>query len=171
MSQSDRGQASVARTIGEAVPVGLNDYRFRSDWRLRAAPERVYGVLSDLATYPEWWPEIRRAVQVGDDSAVLTCRSTLPYDLVFTTTQSRRDPDAGVLEAALDGDLAGFSRWTITADGNSTLAVFEEEVEARKRLLRVLAPVARPAFTFNHSLMMKHGQAGLKARLAASTPR
>jgi uncharacterized protein YndB with AHSA1/START domain len=146
--------------------VDLNQYAFRSEWHLDAPPADVYAVLHELADYPAWWPEVRRSEQVADQAFTLTCRSTLPYDLVFTTTQSRQDPEAGVLEANLAGDLDGFSRWTITASGPGATAVFEEEVEATKRSLRVLAPVARPAFRANHTLMMRHGQAGLRTYLA-----
>jgi hypothetical protein len=126
----------------------------------------VYAALAELADYPSWWPEVRRAEPRGHDTYQLTCRSFLPYDLVFTTTQRRRDPIAGVLEASMVGDLTGFSRWTITASGTGTEAVFEEEVEVMKASLRRLAPVARPAFRGNHALMMRHGRRGLAAYVA-----
>ena len=92
----------------------------------------------------------------------------LPYNLVFESIQDRRDPDEGVLEARLVGDLDGFSRWTNPLIAIVT-AVFEEEVTATKALLRYLAPVARPAFRANHTLMMQHGQAGLRVYLAGYT--
>jgi hypothetical protein len=76
------------------------------------------------------------------------------------------DVDGGLLEANLIGDLEGFSRWTITPDGAGATAVFDEDVVATKRLLRVLAPVARPGFRANHWLMMRHGEAGLRVYLA-----
>jgi hypothetical protein len=141
-------------------------YRFRSDWRVDADPAHVYAVLEDLATYPDWWPEVRRADPIGVDACRLTCRSLLPYDLAFTTSRSRQDPEAGVLEANMEGDLAGFSRWTISAAGDGTLAVFEEEVDATRPLLIRLEPWARPAFRANHWLMMRHGQAGLRTFVA-----
>lgn len=155
----------------------LNHYLFRSEWRLAAAPGDVFDVLEDLRTYPNWWPEVRHVDQLSDEAAVVTCRSTLPYDLVFTTTQRRRDRAAGILEAALVGDLNGWSRWTIRTNGASCVAVFEEEVDVGKRSLRTLAPVARPAFKANHTLMMRHGERGLRTFLAgfafspATTPR
>ena len=90
----------------------------------------------------------------------------LPYDLVFHSTQERRDAADGVLQARLSGDLDGFSRWTVTSNGLVATAVFDEEVTATKALLRRLAPVARPAFRANHWLMMRHGQAGLQVYLA-----
>ena len=67
----------------------------------------------------------------------------------------------------MTGDLEGTSSWTVSANGDGCSLVFEEEVEANKRLLRLLAPIARPAFTFNHSIMMRRGQAGLRKYLAA----
>jgi len=142
--------------------MSLHDYRFRSDWFIPAPIDRVYEALEDLGAYPRWWREVKDAQPLAEDACALTCRATLPYDLVFTTTQSRRDPDAGVLEARMTGDLDGFSRWTIRPSGTGTLAVFEEEVEATKRLLRILAPVARPVFRLNHWLMMHHGRSGLR---------
>jgi hypothetical protein len=146
--------------------VDPNAYRFRSTWRIAAPVADVYDALVCLRDYPTWWPEVREVTQHGEDAASLRCRSLLPYDLVFTTRQSRRDRDAGVLEAHMEGDLAGFSRWTIAADGRGTAAVFDEEVEVHKQLLRTLAPVARPAFKVNHALMMRHGERGLRTFVA-----
>jgi hypothetical protein len=146
--------------------VELNHYNFRTMWLAHAPRADVFAVLEDVAQYPAWWPEVRRAAKLERDTFELTCRSLLPYDLVFHSTQERRDPVAGVLQARLTGDLDGFSRWTVTSDGPLATAVFDEEVVATKSLLRRLAPVARPAFRVNHSLMMRHGQAGLRVYLA-----
>lgn len=143
-----------------------NFYRFRSEWPLAASPDIVYLALSELGDYPAWWPEVRSAVRIDDQAYRLTCRSSLPYELDFVTRQSRTDPDAGILEANMTGDLEGFSRWTIAPAGSGTSAVFEEEVTANKALLRKLAVVARPAFKANHALMMKHGRRGLSTYVA-----
>jgi uncharacterized protein YndB with AHSA1/START domain len=143
-----------------------NQYSFRSTWRLTAPPDDVYAALAELADYPFWWPEVRHAEPRGEDTYQLTCRSLLPYDLVFTTTQKRRDPEVRVLEATMVGDLTGFSRWTISASGAGTEAVFDEEVEVMKASLRRLSPLARPAFRGNHTLMMRHGHRGLTAYVA-----
>jgi hypothetical protein len=146
--------------------VDRNFYRFRSEWNMTAAPDDVYRALVEIEDYPSWWQEVRTVDPVSQDLWQLTCRSVLPYDLNFTSHQSRRDRKAGILEAHLEGDLEGFSRWTIMPAADGTLAVFDEEVIANKSLLRRLALVARPAFTANHSLMMLHGRRGLTAYLA-----
>ena len=146
--------------------VNRNFYRFRSEWHLNAPPDDVFQALAELDDYPAWWPEIRAVRPLSEDARLLICRSLLPYDLKFTVRRSRRDQQAGILEAGLEGDLEGFSCWTITASSGGALAVFDEEVIVNKTLLRRLAPIARPAFRGNHSLMMRHGRRGLTAYLA-----
>jgi hypothetical protein len=146
--------------------VDRNFYRFRSEWHLNAPAEDVFRALAELDDYPTWWPEVQTVHPLSEDARRLICRSLLPYDLEFTVRQSQRDRRAGILEAGLEGDLEGFSCWSITASSGGALAVFDEEVIVNKKLLRRLAPIARPAFKGNHSLMMSHGRRGLTAYLA-----
>lgn len=146
--------------------MALNDYTFQSVWELPAPPRDVYDVLAELGEYPAWWPEVKMAVKLGEDAYELRCRSILPYDLRFVTTRSVEDPRSLVLEANMRGDLEGYSRWTISGSGDRTTCVFDEHVVTNKGLLDRLAVVARPAFKANHTLMMRHGEAGLRTFLA-----
>ena len=141
-------------------------YKFQSTWNVGAPPDDVYRALEKLADYPLWWPEVKVVHPITDNSFEVVCKSSLPYELTFTTTQAVRDPAARVLEATLVGDLDGFSRWTIAAHPTGTTAVFDEEVVATKSLLRRLEPIARPAFKFNHAKMMRDGERGLRTYLA-----
>jgi uncharacterized protein YndB with AHSA1/START domain len=144
----------------------LRHYRFTSIWHAPATIEEVFEALRDLKSYPAWWQEVKEVRNVGNDVYRLRCRSFLPYDLIFETRQSVQDAGSGVLEATMTGDLEGFSRWTIKPDAGGTVMRFDEEVVTNKRSLNVLAPVARPAFKANHTIMMRHGQAGLLTFLA-----
>jgi hypothetical protein len=141
-------------------------YEFTSTWHVGASPGDVYAVLERLPDYPLWWPQVRSVTLVNDHAYEVVCRSSLPYELRFTTEQSVRDPVGRVLEARLIGDLDGFSRWTIAADAAGTTATFAEEVVVTKSLLRRLELVARPAFKANHSRMMRDGERGLRTYLA-----
>jgi hypothetical protein len=141
-------------------------YVFQSTWRFDAAAGDVTASLEAIGEYPAWWPEVRAATRIDEDTYELRCRSTLPYDLVFETRRAVHDPLGGILEANMIGDLEGFSRWTISAVGTGTVAVFDEDVVTTKPLLQKLEPVARPAFRANHWLMMRHGEAGLRVYLA-----
>src|SRR5215470_16729588 len=137
--------------------MGLDHYRFISVWQLKPSPDEVYEVLQDIDSYPSWWPEVRSVDRLDEATVTIVVQSFLPYRLTFNAAQTRRDPRQRVLETAMRGDLEGFSRWTLKSRGAGTEATFEEDVVARKSLLRRLALVARPLFRLNHSAMMRHG--------------
>ena len=145
---------------------GLTFYRFQSEWWLEASRLRVFEALKDLESYVEWWPEVKEVKRIAEGRFEMVARATLPYELRFITSQSVLDESTGIIEAGLRGDLNGFSRWTLSQRNGHTVAVFDEEVHTGKRLLNVLAPVARPAFRYNHTLMMRHGQEGLQRLLS-----
>jgi uncharacterized protein YndB with AHSA1/START domain len=143
-------------------------YRFRSVWDLPAPPTAVYVVLQQAEDYPRWWPQVREVIPVDERSGVIRIRSVLPYDMTFTGREVRRDPAGGVLEIAMSGDIDGWARWTLTADGpGSTRAQYDQEVVVSKPLLRRFAVPGRPVFRANHALMMRAGRRGLKAYLEA----
>ncbi|MFI6061866.1 SRPBCC family protein [Streptomyces sp. NPDC051286] len=142
-------------------------YRFVSIWEVSAPPDAVYGILERAAEYPQWWPQVREVTTVDDTTGTVRIRSALPYDLVMTVRASRRDPAAGILEVTLGGDLDGWARWTVTAHGTGSRATYEQEVEVRRRIMRLLAVPGRAVFRANHALMMRAGRRGLVARLEA----
>ncbi|MFC1421003.1 SRPBCC family protein [Streptacidiphilus cavernicola] len=145
----------------------LHRYRFVTVWDVPAPPERVYRVLADPRGYPLWWPEIREVRRIDAHSGRMRFRSLLPYELAVTAHEVRQDPAAGVLEARLTGDLEGTTRWTVTTRGDGgAVAVFDEDVEVHRPLMRRLAVPGRPAFRVNHSLMMTNGRKGLTHYLA-----
>ncbi|MGW0704716.1 SRPBCC family protein [Streptomyces sp. NPDC002643] len=142
-------------------------YRFRSLWALPLPPTAAYEVLRQAEDYPRWWPQVREVTRIDDTSGTIRIRSALPYDLRFTARQVRNDPAAGVLEIEMTGDVDGWARWTITPDGEGTLARYDQEVDVTKPLLRRLAVPGRLVFRANHTLMMRAGRRGLLAHLAA----
>ena len=123
-------------------------------------------MLRDLATYPNWWPEVKRVEQVDADRADVTITALLPYSLRFSMEREVDDASAGVLVARMTGDLEGTSCWRLSPVEGGCSMLFEEVVEANKVLLRVLAPIARPAFVLNHAVMMRRGRRGLREYLA-----
>lgn len=143
-------------------------YVFRSEWRIPAPPDEVYATLADVESYPTWWHQVRGARWLDDNSGELVCRSLLPYDLRFVITREVEDPVGRVLRGRLVGDLTGESQWTIGAEDGGSLAVFDENVAVGSGMLRAAGLVARPALKFNHALMMRSGEAGLRRHLARS---
>jgi hypothetical protein len=144
----------------------LNDYRFRSLWSVRAASSRVFDALVDLARYPDWWPDIRAVTQLDDDTAEVTCRSTLPYVLTFRLHRAVEDPANGRMRVDMTGDLVGYVQGVVAEHRTAgALLAISQRVVVTKPLLRTLAPVAHPLFRVNHALMMRRGQRGFRAYL------
>jgi hypothetical protein len=128
----------------------------------------VYATLADVAGYPNWWRQVRSARWLSERSGELTCRSLLPYDLTFVIERDLEDPAGRVLRGRLTGDLNGTSQWTVTPDDAGTRAVFDEDVTVGRAMLRAAGIVARPALAFNHGLMMRSGEAGLRKLLESA---
>jgi hypothetical protein len=147
--------------------VSLNEYHFRNVWSVEVAATAVFGALIDLANYPAWWPDVRSVSKVDEDTAEFTCRALLPYALTFRLHRAEQDEDAGRLRVFMTGDLEGYCQGIVAADRPDTARLeISQKVVVHKRLLRMLAPVARPLFRANHAAMMWRGHRGLRTYLA-----
>ncbi|MFI8929183.1 SRPBCC family protein [Streptomyces sp. NPDC053474] len=141
-----------------------HDIRLVGTWRAPLAPDALYALLADVPSYPTWWPAFRSVRRTGERKCEVVIRSALPYALRATLTAVAEDPAARVLEAALDGDIAGSVRWTVAPDGNDgCVATLTQHVTVRKAALRRWMPMARPVFRVNHALALRGGLRGLTA--------
>jgi len=138
-------------------------YRFDHRWLLDSSRQAAYDVLVDVERYPQWWPQIRAVAHLGPERALVVCRSVLPFDLHLDLRPVTRDPDAGILEVAIDGDLVGWSRFTLTPTPGGLDTHYEQEVETRGRVLQA-ARWFRPLVRANHTWMMRSAKAGLANR-------
>lgn len=141
-------------------------YRFSEVWRIRASRDRVFAVLRDLERYPLWWPQVRSIAAIDESSALVTIRSALPVSLRIVTVRAIDDDARMVLEAHLAGDLEGWSRWTLHAVANGTVARFEESALLCKAIPRGIDTLVRPIFRANHSFMMRSGERGIHTYLS-----
>lgn len=147
--------------------MSLNHYSFSDVWSVRAATGRVFDALVDLANYPAWWPDIRTVTRVDDDTAEVTCRGLLPYALTFRLHRAEQDEDAGRMRVAMSGDLEGYVEGYVAEHrAAGALLAISQRVVVNKPLLRAFAPVARPLFRANHTVMMRRGQRGIRAYLS-----
>ncbi|MFD9902741.1 SRPBCC family protein [Streptomyces sp. NPDC059063] len=142
-----------------------HDIRFASTWRSPLPPDATYAKLADIEAYPLWWPAIRSVRRTAERQCHVVIRSLLPYELACRLTPVVEDPVARVLEAAVDGDITGRIRWTVSpAEPGGCAASFAEHVTVTKASLRRLMPLARPFFHLNHAMAMRAGQRGLARR-------
>jgi len=96
----------------------------------------------------------------------LLFRTRLPYMLGFDIRVTSVQPPSE-LEAEATGELEGTGRWTLTSADGGTLVRYTWDIRTTRRWMNLLAPVARPVFSWNHDELMRAGGQGLARRLGA----
>jgi hypothetical protein len=153
----------------------VRTFHFHHEWRLPAAPERVFDALADVERYAQWWPQVRSAERIDDQSGRTAIRSFLPYTLHLVLRREVEDRAAGRLRVGVDGDLQGWCQWRIRPSENAarslaggsgaTLAEFDQEAILTPALLARTAHLTGPLLRANHGWMMRSGRAGLVRHL------
>ena len=147
-------------------------YEFVTLWRFEAPLSEVWEELSHPERWPSWWPAVKSVVQLesGDEQGVgalrrYTWRGVLPYNLSFDMRTTVVVPKS-CLEGVATGELNGTGRWQLSTAHGSTVVHYDWVVEVAKRWVKVLSPIARPFFRWNHDVVMRWGAEGLSALLA-----
>jgi len=139
-------------------------FAFDTTWLVAASPEEVRDVLVDLEHYPAWWPEVRAVAKVGEDDAIVLCRSVLPYTLELRLHAVSRE--LPTLRVEVSGDLRGSVAWTLSDDGAGGTRIKASQEVALVPFPTVVVAAARPVLVWNHHRMMRGCAAGLSARLS-----
>ena len=149
-------------------------YHFVTDFSVSADRERVWDALSDPSDWPSWWRWLKR-VEVLDKGGAdqLGARyrysfgTALPYTLSFYLVVTAVDRPRSLVGQA-SGELQGSGHWLLEdAAGGGTDVTYVWLVETTKRWMNVLAPIARPAFSWNHDVLMRDFAKGV-ARITNS---
>lgn len=145
-----------------------------SEWRLAAPVAQVWALISAPELWPDWWRAVRAVEQVkaGDAGGVgairrFTWKTALPYDITIEMEATRVEPQH-LIEGRASGELTGVGRWTVTPDGDGTCVSYEWNVELQRAWQRTLAPVLRPVFAWNHTVVMGWGEEDIRTRLGIS---
>jgi uncharacterized protein YndB with AHSA1/START domain len=148
------------------------EYRFLTTWLLDADRERVWEAIYDSERWPSWWRGVERAEarrggrERGRAAGVNVWRSRIPYGVAFDvrTTQVERPR---LLEGEATGGLEGIGRWRVFDQDSVTAVLYEWNVRTTRRWMNLIAPLARPAFEWNHDWVMRNGGEGLARLLRA----
>ncbi len=152
--------------------MGIHDYHLVTRWLVPGTPQEVSDALGDPADLPRWWPSACREAEVTSPGAQdgvgrvvrVRTRGWLPYTLDWTLRVTEaRGVDGIAFEA--EGDVRGRGSWSFEPAGAWVGVTFDWNVEARKPLLRLLAPIFRPALEANHRWAMRRGEESLKLEL------
>lgn len=152
-----------------------NVFRFEENWDIpNASVDDVYDVLAHGELLPLWWNGVyldaRKlsppgAPKVGDKVEV-RARGALPYRLNFVIEAVELEPGRRVV-VKTEGDFDG--RWsaTLSRSANGVRVDLIWEVTVLRPILRVLSPILRSAFAWNHRWTTPRGETGLRDFLAA----
>ena len=149
----------------------MADYRFLTTWLLDSPREPIWEAIYDQEKWPSWWRGVEEAEEIspGDDGGVgsvsrLVWKSLLPYRVEFQVTTTRIERPF-LLEADAVGELTGVGRWRLYEQDGATAVLYEWNVATTKAWMNLIAPVARPAFEWNHDWVMARGGEGLSRLL------
>ncbi|WP_442542627.1 SRPBCC family protein [Arthrobacter sp. KN11-1C] len=153
-----------------------------STWHLPAPPEKVWAIIADIdMSWPKWWPRCSFAAPLlrtepastsQEDilkatTAYLKFKASLGYTLTISIHPTTVIT-ASEIEFDASGHLEGTGRVTLSpeAEGEATRMAIEWKVRPTQRWMNLLSPIAAPAFTAAHALMMRQGEKGLLRALA-----
>jgi hypothetical protein len=151
-----------------------NVFRFDESWELpETSVEEVYDVLSRGELLPLWWKgvylEAERVVGQGEpkvgDRFRVKARGFLPYELNFVLEPVALEPPRRVAVKTV-GDFDGLWSATLSPRGHGVHVDIVWQVTVLRPILRVLAPLLRPAFAWNHRWTTPRGENGLRQYLA-----
>jgi uncharacterized protein YndB with AHSA1/START domain len=151
----------------------LAQYRLASIWQITAPIDSVWDAIYESTTWPEWWPYVASVIEVepGRPDGVgglrrYTWRSRLPYQLTFDMEVIRVERPFR-LEGRTHGDLQGQGIWQLQTIEGATRVRYDWSVTTTRFWMNLIAPLARPVFTWNHHAVMRAGGRGLAERLKA----
>ena len=149
------------------------DYEVVTIWQLEAPIEEVWEELYHPGRWPQWWKGVQSVAELraGDESGVgalqrYVWKSRLPYKLAFNM-QTTRVQSPHTLEGVARGELEGTGRWQLSHKEGITTVQYIWQHRTTKPWMRVLAPLARPIFDWNHDVVMRQEGEGLARVLGA----
>jgi hypothetical protein len=149
------------------------DYHFVSIWQIQAPIEPVWEEIYHAERWPVWWKYVVGVDELEPGAADgvgrrlrLLFRTRLPYTLGFEVCVTRAQPP-WELQAEATGELEGTGRWTLTSAEGGTLVRYYWDIRTTRWWMNLLAPVARPVFSWNHDELMREGGQGLARQLGA----
>jgi len=156
----------------------LRTYAFTSRWLVPAPVAECWAAVerSVRGGALPWWPAVRieprrRPLELGD-VVRLDVRSPWGYRLRVALTVTDLEP-CERLAAESAGDLSGRGSLHLAAAGEPgspyTSVTWVWEVTLVRRWMRLTSPVLRPAFAAAHARVMRRGERGLIAALAAGS--
>ncbi|TVR18203.1 MAG: hypothetical protein EA387_15050 [Nitriliruptor sp.] len=170
--------AGGAGTVSVRLPceeVGVGAIEIQGCWRSTAGVHEVWAVLTDLTTWPEWWPAISD-VEVLEPrgpalaAARLTFSTRPPLRPLVTTLEVIEQTAPSRLDVLVsEGPLGGRGLFTVDEDPEGSRSCYDVSLSIRSLLFRPLEPILRSGTRSSGQARLERAGDDL-ARLAGGEP-
>ncbi len=147
-------------------------YEFKTIWHQTAPIGPVWQAIKETEKWPAWWRGVLSVTELepGDEIGLgvvhrSVWKSRLPYTLEFDSEVVRLE-EHRLIEVRAFGELEGSGIWQFFETGSGVRAQYDWRVITTKPWMDLFAPVARPFFKWNHDVIMRWGDEGLRKYLA-----
>ena len=149
------------------------EYAFITRWQIKAPLNQVWDAIYSSLDWPIWWKGVLavRELQKGDEDGIdsireYTWRSILPYKLTFNMRLTELEKYRRMKGEAF-GELEGAGEWFFEEKDGVTCIQYNWTVFTNKSWMNYLAFIMKPAFSYNHDVVMSWGAKGLAKKLNA----
>lgn len=151
----------------------MSRFSLVTHWHLEAPIDRVWDAIFHAEDWPRWWRYVERVddIEPGSPSGVGAVRrfkwkTALLYTLTFELRATLIEPPYAIKGTA-SGEVEGVGTWRLSARDGVTRVRHEWDVRPTRAWMNALAPVAAPAFRWNHVHVMRAGGLALAQLLGA----
>lgn len=148
-------------------------YAFVTRWQFKAPLNQVWDAIHSSLEWPSWWKGVIkvRELEKGDADGVggireYTWRSILPYQLAFNMRLTEFEKYKRMKGLAF-GELEGEGEWLLEEKDDITYVQYNWTVFTNKAWMNYLSFLLKPAFNYNHDVVMSWGAKGLAKKLNA----
>jgi hypothetical protein len=141
------------------LPSPLAPFCFDRTWAFALAPDDLWAVLCRTDDFPRWWPWLRELTGDGlvpGGRSACVVRAPIPYTLRFTVAVREVVPGR-LVDAVVEGDLAGPARLEIDAGEAGSVARLAWQMELRRPMLAAAARFGRPVMEWGHDWVVANG--------------
>lgn len=149
------------------------EFNFITEWRVAAPLPEVYDALSCCLNWSKWWRGVEKVEKLlpGDVDGVesvhrFTWRGRIPYQFTFDMRVTRVVP-LTLIEGQASGEIIGIGCWNFSYENGVTTVRYEWQVRTNRLWMNLIAPIARPVFSWNHHQVMRQGAEGMARLLNA----
>jgi uncharacterized protein YndB with AHSA1/START domain len=149
------------------------EYSFITKWQIKAPLEDVWNEIQDSLNWPNWWKGVVHVQEIehGDEQGIdgiraYTWKSALPYQLTFNMKLKEVEEHKKLVGIAF-GELEGNGTWYFNYYEGITYVQYEWNVITNKSWMNYLSFLLKPAFNYNHNVVMRWGAEGLAKKLNA----